>query len=192
MNYDPKSLWNEQERVMPLPMLSEIKDRARAMHRRLVWRDRIEYAAGLFCMAVFAYVAFVVPVWTIRAACALIVIGIVVTCFNLYRRKSVAPDESASFARNSADFHLEQLRHQHSVISSVATWYIGPIIPGVIAFLMASVYELSKEIGFINALIGSLPSIAMATLILLGVFLLNMRAARKLKSRIEELESSTR
>ncbi len=189
MKHDPKSLWNKQEIIMSPLALSEIKSQALKMHHRLLWRDRIEYLAGLFCMMLFIFLAFISPEWTFRAACALLVAGIGCICYNLYQRKSEAPDDSIRFAANSADFHLDQLRHQYAMLSSVGKWYIGPILPGMAAFLMAAIYEASKQVGTLNAILGSLPGIAVSTLILLGIYWLNMRAAKKLKERIETLES---
>ena len=69
------TLWTAQERDARGLSHDELARRSRLLRRRVLRRDLIEYAAGLFVMIMFGWMAVVIPFWPMRVACIVTMLG---------------------------------------------------------------------------------------------------------------------
>lgn len=180
------ALWQSQDGDARRPSNEDLAARAVALHRRVMWRDRIEYAAGILVAVLFIAVVIAVPDTGIRIACLVIVAGVGFTCLNLYRRRVPAPDDNVGQA--CRDYYRRELGRQRDALHSVWRWYLGPLVPGMVLLFVAIAYRTIPVAGW-WATIRELGPIALA---IAGFFfllhLLNRLAARRLQSTIDAID----
>ena len=81
------TLWTAQEHDARGLSHDELARRSRLLRRRVLRRDLTEYAAGLFVMVAFGWMAVAIPFWTMRIACAVTLLGTAIVMWNLWRRR---------------------------------------------------------------------------------------------------------
>ncbi len=164
---------------------------ATRFERQIRRRNIIEYAVGavmLLAFGSFGIAAGAYGEWTIAGAMALTVAGIAVLLWNLKQRAS-------NLERRPEDpcaAHLRrQYARQHEALRAVPLWYIGPLVPGIVAFYAAVTARLAEAVGWARALEGLIWP-ASVTFGLLGIVALaNWIAARALSRKIAQLDALT-
>lgn len=152
-------------------------------------RNLREYAAGWFGVALslaiagfFAWAGEFAHV----AALLLLTVGFLVVMRNLHRRGS----RLQRLPEEPCIEHLRrQYRHQAEALRSVASWYIGPLVPGMLAMQAAIFWSAAKTQGWEAALTSKVLPIVMIVAFVLGVIALNRWAARDLMRKLEELDA---
>ena len=188
---DPALLWRSQPADTHLPSVAELQARARAFDRKIVWRDRIEYAASLLVIIVFAWVAVLIPEPSFRIAIAAIVIGVGISCFNLRRHHKRNAANAPDPSRDCIAYLRYGMERQRDMLRSVGRWYIGPLLPGTALFFAVIFFEMSKLIGPLAAFAGMILPLFISCAIFAGVWWVNRRAARKLDEKIAALCQTT-
>ena len=166
--------------------LSDIHQRAERFQTRIKWRNWIEYGAGALVAAAFGAIAIDTPDWGIRAGAALTIAGVIYVCWQMgVRGGATRKDEGQSWV----EFHRAELVRQRDALASVWRWYIGPLVPGVLAIILATVFTpAAADIPLAARAATGLMSLAWVALIFGGVGWLNARGARKLEAEIEALD----
>ncbi len=172
------TLWTAQERDARGLSHDELARRSRLLQRRVLRRDLIEYAAGLFVVIAFGWMAVVIPFWPMRIACIVTMLGTAIVMWNLWRRRP--RDDAAALAQDAHAYYRSQLVAQRDTLASVGSWYIGPTLPGMALFIAAVVAESAKTMPIGVALIPAALVAASSGGVMWFILRLNRAAARTL------------
>jgi hypothetical protein len=189
MSPSPLSLWRAAAHDAAFTDPAACAARTSAFERKVARRNRRERWAGYvqlpFWGGLAAFFAWDGE-WALAASLALIGAGVLVVLRNLARRADnlpVLPDEPCLA-------HLErQYRRQHDALLSVPRWYLGPLMPGTLAFYAAVTAGVAESKGWIAAIEGLLWPFTVTFGVFAVVILLNRIAARALAADLERLKS---
>lgn len=178
------ALWvqQHQDAVAPDPAALAAAD---ARLRRKLWRrDAIEYAAGALGMGIFVHTGIQSGDWGVRLACAAILLGMGVTLYNLWRRRPRPP----AFEASGTDFYRALLVAQRDATATVWKWYIAPVVPGLVLFVIAIALAASAFMPlWRSALVMGVTALPVAG-VFWGIHRLNRGAARRLQQMIDALD----
>lgn len=162
--------------------------RASKFERTIRIRNLVEYAAGGLAMVLFgasAIGAISKGETLIGMAMMLTMIGVAVVLGGIARRAS---NLDRRLEEPCLDHLARQYRRQFEALTRVPLWYIGPLVPGIIALFAAVAAGVAEVAGWQAALAG----ITQPALIVGGVFAaiiaLNLMAARRLRRDLERIE----
>lgn len=176
------ALWKAQAvRPRTLPA-DEIHRRHAALERRVRRRNLIEYlTAAMMFVAVAGLVLLDVRLGAFGAgSIGLVLLGIGggMAVWQLHRRTGARP--AIDGARPSIDAYRDSLRREHDALASVARWYIGPMVPGMVTIYVSA---------FLKVAPGDRPlviALAAATALFMGwVVRLNRRGAQAISAELE-------
>lgn len=185
----PFPLWTAAEGDAAFSDPAACAERASAFERQIARRNRRERYAGLIQLPFWGALAafFLWEGETLIAASVLLIFGGVVAVLrNLAQRAGTLdpqPEEPCLI-------HLErQYRRQLVALRSVPAWYIGPLVPGVLAFYAAVAAGVAEARGWSAALEGMALPFAVTFGLFAAVILLNRLAARSIASDLARLRS---
>lgn len=168
--------------------LADIHDRAQRFKTRIQWRNMIEYGAGAIVVFAFFAIAINTPDWGIRTAAALIIAGVAYVTWKL---ATIASPTRKHDGVSWADFHRAELVRQRDATASVWRWYLAPLLPGMAAFILATV--LSPAEGDIplpaRFAVGAI-AIAWVAAVFFGIAYINKRTSQKLQAEIDKLDEA--
>lgn len=181
MKDDPlKTLWQTQELPLATLSLQELQKKSGALHRRVRIRNGLEYLACVLVMVGFGNYLVEFPQSLLRLGSVLVMIGTAYVAWQLHRRAS---SPSASPGLPGLAFHRQQLERQRDALRSVWSWYVAPLVPGVVVFRWGVETQLDASAPFARGLYANLAIAA----VLLIVVLINRYAASKLQRQIDQL-----
>ncbi|WP_395647966.1 hypothetical protein [Terricaulis sp.] len=167
--------------------LADIHERASRFQTRVQWRNMIEYGAAVIVVLAFTGIAVVIPDWNLRAAAALIIAGVGYICWKL---ATMAGASAKADGVSWADFHRAELVRQRDATASVWRWYLGPLLPGVVAFLLASTASPTEDLPLV-ARIGFLAlGVGWVSAVFFGIAYINKRTSQKLQEEIDKLDAA--
>jgi hypothetical protein len=151
-------------------------------------RNLIEYTAGLLVIGGFGWVAWLAAdagESLVAASWLTLIVGNLVVMFNLHR---FASNQSRS-PEDSCHNHLRsQMVSQRDALRSVAKWYIGPLVPGLLLALIAMILVVAEKASLGVAIAGLMGPALVCAAIFGGVIWLNRRAANMLSAKIADLD----
>jgi len=180
-NQTIKELWQCQPVEGTKMSVEEIRTRSAKFERKIAWRNVREYVAGGIAAGLFASFLVKSHDTFFQTACALMIAGLACMAYQLHRRASARSMPSDLGAANSLQFHRAELERQLDFLRRVWRWYLGPLIPGLVAFSLATSSADHHDILRIT-LVNSLFAFCLVL-----VWRLNVYAARCLQRRIDEL-----
>jgi hypothetical protein len=157
--------------------------------RRIGRRNRRERLAGLIQLPIWGGLAgFFLweGEWLVGLALLLCGAGVMVVLLNLARRATtlVAQPEEPCLT------HLERLYTRQLVaLDSVPSWYIGPLVPGVLALFAAVTARVADGVGWIAALEGVLWPFTITFGLFAILILINRIAARTVAADLARLRT---
>ena len=182
-NLSMKELWQHQP-VEGIPMsLEKIRKRAGKFEKKIRWRNFSEYACGAIAAVLLASSFVKSHDVLFRIAFAVLIAGLVYMAYQLRRRASARSMPTDLGAVNSLQFHRAELERQREFISHIWKWYLGPIVPGLLIFTLAS--ALAEPSPHSLGKLALVDAVMASAMIL--VWRLNVRAARCLQRSIDEL-----
>ena len=181
-------LWQSQPTPATEFAPDELRVAAGRFQRRIFWRNVSEYLACAVVGLIFTFYLFQFPFPLMRTGSGLVIAGAVLVAWQLHRRASGQPGPSDRGAQSWLDYQRAQWARQRDALRSVATWYIGPFVPGVIVFRWGVESELGPGGPFARGLTANLVIAA----VLVAVILFNRYAARQLQQRIDRLDQEAR
>lgn len=180
---DLDRLWQTQETPKMEIALDTIVTDASRFQRGVRNRNLREYLASVVVLAVFGWMAMRPdePL-LVRVASLLLVAGGVVMVTHLHLRGHAAQVPAPSVStRELLAWHRGELVRQRDLCRRVPVWYVGPIVPGVVLFLVAGMMRTpQRPLVMVGVVV-----VALATLA--GILVANRRAARSLDERIAAL-----
>lgn len=192
MNTSPFPEWCEAAPDAVFSPPNECAVRTAKFERQIKWRNVTEYVAGGVAIVLFTAMAIAAALreeLLISASAGLIVLGCLVVLRHLAKRAS-------NLKRRPEDpctFHLRrQYSRQYDALRTVPVWYLGPLLPGMLALHFAVTAGAAERIGWGPAFENSAGSLAAIAAMFVGVAAVNFIAARFLKKKIEALDALTR
>jgi hypothetical protein len=172
-NEDPKGLWQQQPLENAGVALEDLHRRAGKFETRIRRRNLREYAGAAVVMAAFSFYIYKFPDWVIRLGSAMVLAGTIYVVMQLYRRSTPASLPADFGMVASVEFYRRELVRQRDLLRSVFSWYLGPLLPGLLVFTKGKPVTIA-----INAIVFGL------------VWWANQKAADRLTRQIEELDRS--
>jgi hypothetical protein len=181
-----RSLWQSMPTDPVVITVQDMRKRATLFEGRIRRRNRVEYIACAFVVAVFSWYAtfesstILWPIANVLTALAAIFVA-----FNLHWRGKAAATPDGGTVSSLVDFHCRELVRQRDALRSIGSWYLLPPLPGLVLWFIALWIE--------NAAKGRpVFGLALAFLLCLAVFaviwLLNLLGAARLQRMIEDLD----
>ncbi|MBX3595657.1 hypothetical protein [Sphingomonas sp.] len=180
-------LWTAREADAGAIPPEQLRARDAALRRRAWRRDLIEYAAGALVVAIFAWYILLIPETSMRIASAVIIAGTLIVMRNLWKRRAV--EDPAALADDAIACYRSRLAQQRDMLASVARWYLAPLVPGLVLFVIATVVASARVMAIGPALATGAITLAFAGALFVGILLLNRRAARTLDAEIAALDA---
>jgi hypothetical protein len=188
MSHSPFTLWADQACDATFTDPAACAARASEFERQITRRNRREWIAGLVQLPVWGgLAAFFWSVGEIPVALSLLLIGVGVLAIlrNVARRAGNLDRRPEEPCRE----HLSrQYRRQYEALMTVPLWYIGPVVPGIIAFLATVTAGVAEFKGWEAALKDLIePGVVIAGLFA-AIMVANWWAAQRLKRELERIE----
>ena len=142
MNDSPKSPMQEIWQCQPVEGLKisveEIHHRAEKFEKKIMWRNVREHLSGLVAAVLFGsfFVKSHDPLF--RTACGLLIAGLAYVAWQLYRKGSSRNLPEHLGSESSLQFYRKQLEQQRDLAASVWSWYLAPLVPGLVLFAVSS------------------------------------------------------
>lgn len=186
---DPlRHAWQTSAADAPLPSLDEVRAGADRFHRIVRRRNAIEYAASALVVLIFGAMALFAPAIATRIGSALVVAGVLTAAWQLRRRASAVAPPDAEGALPILAHQRAQLVRQRDALAKIGRWYLGPLVPGMIAILFAPVFTHGPAaLLAMNA--GHIIGVTAFALVFGGTWWLNRRTARMLQRAIDDLDA---
>lgn len=185
-----KQLWQSQPTEGVRMSVAEVQAKASKFQSKIWWRNLREYAAAALVVLFFGDRLLNTADTLVRAGMALIIAGTCYLSWQLHRKGSSRQLPKEAGLSSFIEFQRHQLVRQRDMLTSIWSWYLGPLLPGLVLTMVA--------IGRANPrhLPNVWPQTALNLGIVVAVFLtiawLNKRAARRLQRQIDELDEASR
>ena len=190
MANDLQTIWQAEGTVDSFTKPEDLMKRTTKFERTIRRRNIVEYAAG--GVAAVGSVAMAVMFaglgeYGIAVSMALVALGAIVVMWNLHSRASTGKPDPEADCRG----HLvAQYRRQAEALRKVPLWYIGPLLPGVLGVYATMAFKAAGRADVWDILGGIGQPLGFTLAFFAFVIWLNLRAARTLARKAEELEQA--
>lgn len=178
-----KLLWKSQPLDAETVSLDAIRGAAKNFNTTIVRRNRLEELAGCLAMLTFGVFAWIQENTTMRTGCVLIILGTLVMLYQLRKRAKIGVLPTQGVAGTYVDYFRAELVRQRDSLRAIWLWGVVPALPGV-AVLVWGMAE-KDPLGF-----PWLPMLAMLLVPFAVVVWMNLKVARKMQHKIDEIDSS--
>lgn len=168
--------------------LADIHTRAQRFQSRIRMRNIFEYGASAIVIGAFAWIGYLVPDAVVKTGAALVILGTLYVCWQLFVRARAASGDAAARGLSWADFHRAELVRQRDALKSVLTWYLAPFAPGMIVFVLGVAFAPMAGLAFPAALGIALSGLGFIAMIFFAVWALNQWAAQKVQTEIDAVD----
>jgi len=187
-DHDPlHDLWATDQGEKFTMSIADLTARSDRFRSRIQRRNLIEYLAAALVIGTFGWMAYIIPVLSVRIGAVLIMLAAVYISWQLHRVASVSAGESP--ADDLASVHRRELVRQRDALRSVWRWYLAPFVPGLLVFIVGTTIEAGVHAPLWAVIATSAVSLGFVSLIFAGVWALNAYAARKLDQEINSLDA---
>ena len=163
--------------------VDEIRHRVGKFQEKVYWRNAREYVAALVVIVIFGFDFWRTSDALARVACGLIIAGTLYVMWHLHERGASRSLPAEMGLASGLEFYRRELARQRDLVRSVAWWYLGPMIPGLVVLMVARARSSPGHLRPIGL------SSALVALVFVSAWWLNQRAARKLQRRIDEMNA---
>ena len=185
-----KQLWQNQPTEGVRMSIAEVQAKASAFHSKIWWRNIREYAAAAFVVLFFGYRMLGVTDLLVRAGMALIIAGTCYLTWQLHLRGSSRQLPKEAGLSSFIEFQRRELIRQRDMLTSLWSWYLGPLLPGLVLMIVAIGRADPGHLQHIWLVTEAY--LAAILLVFLAIDRLNKRAARRLQRQIDELDEASR
>lgn len=187
---DLRLAWRSQTEEPVIMSERELQRRAYRLQARIRWRNIGEYSAAVLIAALSAYFFLHFQTVLLRAGAGLIAAGVAYVTWQLARHGSAGSLPSDALVTSSLDFLITQLERQRNLLRRIWSWYLLPLLPGLMVFLFGlsqlpssrgTGYELSQST-IVHTAVACVVGFAL-------IAALNQGVARRLQREIKFLSS---
>lgn len=192
MQHDPlRDLWaSEQEETFTMSM-ADLAAHSTRLHRRVQRRNLTEYLAAGLVIAVFGWMAYMIPDWSIRTGALLILAGALYVCRKLHSIASTTAFEADRSADTLAQHHRHELIRQRDALRSVWRWCLLPFVPGILVFTIGTSIAAGAHLPVWAAAATAMTGLGITGSVFAAVWALNAFAARKIDAAVRALDAQT-
>lgn len=150
-------------------IMREVLQRAARLQGQVRQRDLLETSSAVVVMAVFGVLAWYLPQPMARAGAIIVVLACVQVIVRLHgtrTRRATAPNATA---RQFCADELERIDDQIALLSSVGTWYVAPLLGGVVVF----------EVGLVGGTLHGAVLVLIAAIMGVVIYWANRRAVTR-------------
>ena len=188
---DPlRDLWTSDQGEKFTMSVSELTAKSNHFHARIRRRNITEYIAAALVIGVFGWIAFLVPVWSIKIGAILIIAAALYISWKLHEIGGASDPTELTSGQSLASHHREALVRQRDALQSVWRWYLLPFVPGMLVFTIGTTLETGTGIPLSAMLATCATSLGFIAAIFYGVHALNAHAAKKLDAEIDSLDAA--
>lgn len=185
-----KQAWQASAADPVLPDLATVRADGDRLYRKIRRRNAIEYAACVFVIVCFSAYAVLLPSVAMRLGAAMVVLGTLIVAWQLHRLASAAPPPERAAVEPILVHQRAQLARQRDALASIFTWYLLPVIPGMLVMTLGPALEHGMA-GLLHVPSATWMTLVCAVVAFTGVWLLNRRAAAKLRTLIDDIDALT-
>jgi len=178
-----KTVWQNQPSEGICMSVEEIRQRAGIFQNKVYWRNAREYVAGIVVVVFFGFYFWRMPDALTRVGNGLMIAGVLYLICHLHHHGSSRNLPADLGLASGIEFHRRELDRQRELLRSVWSWYLAPVIPGLVGLMLARA-RINP-----GRLLPIVLSSALIALLFIFVWWLNHQAARRLQSRIDELNA---
>jgi hypothetical protein len=178
-----QNIWQNQPVEGTQISIEVIRRRAAKFEHKIVWRNVREYLSSLVAALLFTGFFTRTHDVLIRIAYLLFIAGLVWVVIQLHRKGSAKSLPAEMGASASLQYFRAELERQRDVVQNVWSWYLAPLVPGFVFLSFGYVRSMPHPKGLLAA---AILDVFVAALFF-GVWRMNMRAARCLQRKIDEL-----
>lgn len=182
-NTPVQNLWQCQPVEGIHMSIEEIRQRSAKFERKIVWRNLREYLASLVASILFVWFLVRTHDIFLRIAYVLFILGMAWVVVQLHRRGSARTLPSAMEASASLQYFRSELERQRDALQDVFSWYLAPLVPGFVVMTLGYLHSMPHPKGLIAS---AIVDVSVAALFY-GIWRLNLRAARCLQRKIDDL-----
>ena len=186
---DAREAWQRQETEGARMSLEEIRGKAGRLQSKVGRRNRLEYIAVVLVVLGYGFYFYHYHSFTVRLGSSLVIAGTLYVAYQLHKRASARTLPEDCDFECCLDFHRRELERQRDALRAVWSWYLGPLVPGLVVFFIGIVFQ-KKPPGHGHPWIAFAISLALCSLVFLFIGKLNQSAARGLQKQIDELNAA--
>jgi multisubunit Na+/H+ antiporter MnhG subunit len=171
--------------------LDDLRYKMHKFERKIAWRNRREYIAGVIVVMVFSFYLWRFPTLFLRIGSCLTIAGALYMMYQLHRKGSVRPAPAEMGLHSCIEFQRRELEHQRDALRSVFSG-LCIFIFGLFQSTMRLVRATGQpgHTGIVLVLFGVICAIMLA--VFFAVWRLNQWAANRLQAQIDELDAMVR
>lgn len=176
-----RAIWQGDQAKLDALSLDAVRERAARLGSAVERRNRREYGAAAIVVVVFALYAAVLPGLLLKTGSLLTIAAALFVAWQLSRRTSRSdPDAEMQDIRAC---YRARLVHEEHMLARVGRWYLAPFVPGLGLFMAGQVERSGIDSVAALLLFAGLPALVFS-----GIWLVNLRAAAKLRQQIMRLD----
>ncbi len=180
-----KEIWSDQSIEGFTMSLEDIRTRSTKLQRTVRNRNLREYLAGAIVVPVFILYTVVLPGMVTKIGSVMTIFGTLFVLWQLHKRGSARTTPVGETALLHMAHYREELVRQRDALRSVVAWYLAPLVPGFIVFLIGiglRAPSLQRVLPYLLIVAG------LGAVSFVGVWLLNRWGATRLQKQIDALE----
>lgn len=181
-----QKIWQDQPVEGIKMSVEEIHTRAGRFERKIRWRNRRESVGCLMVSGLFTYFLFDTHDVLFRVAYGLFIAAMIWIAIQLQRKGSVKSLPTGLGASSSLQFFRGELERQRDAVKNVWPWYLAPMVPGYVMLTIAYAMSFPRPVRWIG--VGAFD--LFIVLVFIGIWKMNLRAARCLQRSIDELNAA--
>lgn len=185
-NNRAQQIWQSQPVEGTKMSVEAIRLRAGKFERKISRRNLRESIAALGVIIFFAYFIATTHDLLFRIAWAVFVAGMIWLIVQLQLRGAPNRMPAEIGASTCLEFFRSELVRQRDLVKDVWGWYLAPMVPGYLAYNVAHAWTFHRPISWAGLALFDVFSAAL----FIGVWKLNMHAARCLQRSIDELDAA--
>lgn len=189
---DPlQSIWKNQSQEKFTMSLADIHARADKFQSRIRQRNWIEYAAAVFVIGAFVWMALSIPAPVVKTGALLIALGAAYVCWKLHEVGRAASKAERDTAQSLTAFHRAELVRQRDALKTVWRWYLAPFVPGVLVFLAGVSFAPELEAPLAAKVVTFVTGLAFQAAVFAAVWWLNATGVKRLEKEIAALDAAS-
>ena len=180
------NVWQAQGSASAPLTLEELRRKGDRFHSQIARRNLREYVVGALLVPYFARCAWITPLPLMRVGNGLMIAGLLYMAYQLHRRAAAADVPAEMAWKTCVAFHRAELERQRDALSSVWKWYLGPMVPGMAAIVVAGCMAT-----FPRSTVAGMITLVSAGAVAAGLWWMarvNRKAAAKIQTQIDALE----
>jgi len=181
-----QEIWQNQPVEGIKMSVEEIRRRAGKFERKITWRNRREIVGCLIVSGLFIYFMIGADQLLFRISYGLFIAAMIWIAIQLHRKGSIRSLPAGLEAASSLQFFRQELEHQRDAIRNVWPWYLAPMVPGYVVLTIAFAVTFPRPVRWT----GIAAFDVFVILIFIAVWKMNLRAAKCLQRKIDELDAA--